>query len=104
MFCPACGAEVSSLFQVCPKCGMDMAAHCSHCQAGLPVNAKFCPACGRPVEATPASVPQKVASQTERKHVTVLFADFSGFTTFAHKRDVEDVRDFMSSVWATLDA
>jgi predicted ATPase/class 3 adenylate cyclase len=33
----------------------------------------------------------------------VLFADFSGFTTFAHKRDVEDVRDFMSSVWANLD-
>jgi predicted ATPase/class 3 adenylate cyclase len=33
----------------------------------------------------------------------VLFADFSGFTSFAHKRDVEDVRDFMSSVWAKLD-
>jgi class 3 adenylate cyclase/tetratricopeptide (TPR) repeat protein len=33
----------------------------------------------------------------------VLFADFSGFTSFAHKRDVEDVRDFMSSLWAKLD-
>jgi class 3 adenylate cyclase/tetratricopeptide (TPR) repeat protein len=46
-------------------------------------------------------IPQPL--HTERKQVTVLFADFSGFTTFAHKRDVEEVRDFMSSVWATLD-
>jgi predicted ATPase/class 3 adenylate cyclase len=36
--------------------------------------------------------------------VTVLFGDFSGFTSFAHKRDAEDVRDFMSSIWAKLDA
>jgi predicted ATPase/class 3 adenylate cyclase len=43
------------------------------------------------------------AAHSERKQVTILFADFSGFTTFAHKRDVEEVRDFMSSVWAKLD-
>src|SRR5689334_2246556 len=102
MFCPTCGSEMTSLLQACPKCGTARLAHCSHCQAELPVGARFCPACGRPVEATAAS--DKVTSQTARKQVTVLFADFSGFTTFAHKRDAEDVRDFMSSVWAKLDA
>src|SRR6267142_2818204 len=104
MFCPACGTEVSSLLQPCPKCGTGLAAHCPHCQAELPAGARFCPACGKPVEASGG--PAKVASptHTERKQVTVLFADFSGFTSFAHKRDVEDVRDFMSSVWAKLDA
>jgi class 3 adenylate cyclase/tetratricopeptide (TPR) repeat protein len=69
------------------------------------VGAKFCPACGKPVDpsAHPPTFQKAAAVHAERKQVTVLFADFSGFTAFAHKRDVEDVRDFMSSVWAKLD-
>lgn len=106
MFCPACGTEVSSLFRPCPKCGAGLAIRCSHCQAELPPGARFCPACGNPIEALGGVAPAATGptgSPTERKQVTVLFADFSGFTSFAHKRDVEDVRDFMSSVWAKLD-
>jgi class 3 adenylate cyclase/tetratricopeptide (TPR) repeat protein len=90
------------LAQPCPKCGAELAAHCSRCHAELPAGARFCPVCGKPVEAG-MLVPQKAAAPAERKQVTVLFADFSGFTSFAHKRDAEDVRDFMSSVWAKLD-
>ena len=104
MFCPACGTEVSSSLQVCPKCGVDVAARCLCCGADLPVAARFCPSCGKPVEASRAPAQKEATvSSTERKQVTVLFADFSGFTSFAHKRDAEDVRDFMSSVWAKLD-
>jgi class 3 adenylate cyclase/predicted ATPase len=103
MFCPVCGIEVSSLLQPCPKCGAGQTGHCNHCQAKLPVSARFCPACGKPVEASGGSTKASSPAHTERKQVTVLFADFSGFTTFAHKRDVEEVRDFMSSVWANLD-
>lgn len=79
--------------------------HCFHCRAELPPAARFCPACGKPVDATISTAAKAPSpSHSERKQVTVLFADFSGFTTFAHKRDVEDVRDFMSSVWAKLDS
>jgi class 3 adenylate cyclase/tetratricopeptide (TPR) repeat protein len=35
--------------------------------------------------------------------VTVLFADFAGFTSFVRKRDMEDVRDYMTAIWARLD-
>jgi predicted ATPase/class 3 adenylate cyclase len=69
----------------------------------LPPGARFCPACGKSVEAAGSGAKVSTPALTERKQVTVLFADFSGFTSFAHKRDVEDVRDFMSSVWAKLD-
>src|SRR5215470_12010428 len=103
MFCPVCGIEVTSLSQPCPKCGAGHARRCAHCQAELPAAARFCPACGKPVEASASGSKITSPAHTERKQVTVLFADFSGFTTFAHKCDVEDVRDFMSSVWAKLD-
>jgi predicted ATPase/class 3 adenylate cyclase len=78
---------------------------CAHCDGELPSGAKFCPHCGKAV--TTAGGPgltQALPHPTgERKQITVLFADFCGFTTFAHKRDAEEVRDFVSSAWATLD-
>jgi len=40
----------------------------------------------------------------QRKQVTVLFADFSGFTSFAERQDPEDLHAHMSSLWQRLDA
>ncbi len=40
----------------------------------------------------------------ERKQVTILFADFSGFTSFAARLDPEDLRDKMNSIWTKLDS
>jgi predicted ATPase/class 3 adenylate cyclase len=45
-----------------------------------------------------------VPSISERKQVTVLFADFSGFTAFSDKLDPEEVRDRMTTLWTHLDA
>ncbi len=101
MLCSVCGNDVPLRSGACPTCGAQSVASCAHCQADLPSGAKFCAFCGKPVEAslTRASSPPAA----ERKQITVLFADFCGFTTFAHKRDAEEVRDFVSSAWATLD-
>ena len=40
----------------------------------------------------------------QRKQVTVLFADASGFTAMSETMDPEEVRDRMNAVWARLDA
>jgi len=40
----------------------------------------------------------------ERKQVTILFGDFSGFTALSARLDPEDLRDSMNSIWASLDA
>ncbi|MGZ6295296.1 MAG: ATP-binding protein, partial [Candidatus Limnocylindrales bacterium] len=62
---------------------------------------KFCGTCGTALMAEPASgattspAPAPAAA-TERRLVSVLFADLVGFTPFAEERDAEDVR-------ATLD-
>ncbi|MEA3341115.1 MAG: adenylate/guanylate cyclase domain-containing protein [Chloroflexota bacterium] len=40
----------------------------------------------------------------QRKQVTVVFADVSGFTAIAETMDPEEVRDTMNAIWARLDA
>lgn len=109
MFCAGCGAENSAQAHFCLKCGAELLAKCGNCKGELPSGARFCPACGQP--AAPATVPRSshAADNTrlvsgERKQVTVLFADFSGFTAFSEKLDAEDVHDHMNSLWARLDA
>src|SRR5229473_1451049 len=59
----------------CPSCGHENAA-----------TAKFCSECGA---ALAASAP---AARTERKILTVLFADLVGFTSRAERLDPEDVQ------------
>ncbi len=65
------------------------------------------------VEAMLAPIREKLAalrasephSRTEqRKQVTVLFADVSGFTAMSEKLDAEEVLDRMNALWAKLDA
>src|SRR5438128_1843588 len=106
MNCEACGTDNASAARFCVNCGAGIAPHCAHCAAELPSAARFCPACGQAV----ASPTLNESSQnlrlptSERKQVTVLFADFSGFTSFSSSRDAEEVRDHMVSLWSRLDA
>jgi class 3 adenylate cyclase len=39
----------------------------------------------------------------QRKQVTILFADVSGFTAMSEAMDAEDVHDLMNDLWARLD-
>ena len=58
---------------------------CGSCGTRLPVDARFCPACG-----SPAGEP--VVAPEERKLATVLFADLVGSTELAGDEDPERVR------------
>jgi class 3 adenylate cyclase/tetratricopeptide (TPR) repeat protein len=87
---------------------------CPACKQDTPSGARFCPSCGGPL-APPAGVdsppaPQRYtprhladkilttrsALEGERKQVTVLFADVSGFTRFSDRRDPEEVHRVMT--------
>ncbi len=68
---------------------------CDSCDARVPDDARFCPACGAPQE---ASVP----SGEERKLATVLFADLVGSTALAHGEDPERVRVRLDRFYAAM--
>jgi class 3 adenylate cyclase/tetratricopeptide (TPR) repeat protein len=70
---------------VCPACG----------HANAP-GAKFCSECGTALREAPP------APRTERKVVTVLFADLVGFTARAERLDPEDVQAVLEPYHARL--
>lgn len=62
------------------------------------------------VDISIAALREKLASldalsgAEQRKLVTILFADVSGFTAMSETMDAEEVRDTMNSLWEKLDA
>jgi len=76
-----------------------MGSGCPNCGAENKPGARFCNECGIALTAAVPGAPrirQPAASGSERRLVTVLFADIVGFTPFAEERDAEDVRETLS--------
>src|SRR5574337_853260 len=48
-------------------------------------------------------IAQEQLLEQHRKHVTVLFAEVSGFTALFEKMDAEDVGDTLNRLWQRLD-
>src|SRR6266540_1228537 len=68
---------------------------CDRCGYPLPPEAKFCPNCGAPISAVEA---------TERKIVTVVFADLVGSTNLAGRLDPERFREVIAGFFRMASA
>ncbi len=90
--CRACGEAVTAEARFCLACGAPVAsgagAACPACQTVNPERAQFCLKCGAPLS-SPA--------QADRRVVTVLFADLSGFTEMSEETDPEEVRELIAA-------
>ncbi len=79
---------------------------CDGCGFEAPADFAFCPRCGnRLVAAQPAPPPpspQPVAPESDRRLVTVLFADLAGFTSLSEGLDPEDVRAIQSDLFREM--
>lgn len=64
---------------------------CPNCDEPNPSRAKFCMECGERFTGSAALLDARTDVQGERRVVTVLFADLSGFTAYSESTDVEDV-------------
>jgi adenylate cyclase len=103
MKCPACGFDNPEGFRFCGSCGTALARACPTCGAEVPEGFRFCGTCGQPMdeavaEAPPAGLP------SERRPVTILFADLVGFSTLAEHMDPEELRALMTDTFAELTA
>jgi hypothetical protein len=107
VICSSCGTANEGGRKFCKECASPLAVVCSNCGAANTPDAKFCGECASPLELVTATTGGSAtatswragplpAPVTERRVVTVLFADLVGFTPFAEERDAEEVRDTLS--------
>jgi class 3 adenylate cyclase/tetratricopeptide (TPR) repeat protein len=71
-----------------------MMAECSNCGGVNPPDARFCNACGAPLDSAP--------EREVRKTVTVLFCDVVGSTALGERLDPEVLRETMSRFYQTV--
>ena len=95
MSCSECGTDNEAGRKFCKECGAPLALVCPSCGASNSGDSKFCGECGSTLAATATTTPTAVPT-TERRFVSVLFADLVGFTTLSEHRDAEDVRELLT--------
>ncbi|HZB02322.1 MAG TPA: adenylate/guanylate cyclase domain-containing protein [Actinomycetota bacterium] len=102
MACPKCGSENPEGQRFCGNCGAALAAICASCGSSNPPGQRFCGSCGTGLATVPVSATAAAGAgaarvpTTERRLVSVLFADLVGFTTLSESRDAEEVRELLS--------
>src|SRR3989442_7879979 len=101
MNCPSCGTDNREGAKFCVKCGHGLALACASCGSPYQAGDLFCAECGNSLreDAAPAAVREAPAS--ERRLVSVLFADLVGFTPLSESRDAEEVRELLTRYFDT---
>ena len=109
MSCPHCHTAALSKAKFCRHCGSRVAVNCPACGTYNPPKSKFCGECGKAmVDAFVAGQPQQgpytetekaqFVSQGERRHLTILFTDLTGYTRMMEQYDPEDVQTLMAAI------
>ena len=123
MLCSSCGRENHADARFCTECGAKLSLSCASCGTSAEPEDRFCASCGSPLAAAskPTLVPEprsytplhlsekilreRVNLEGERRTVTVLFADATGFTPISERLDEEQVYSLMQNcVTSMMDA
>jgi class 3 adenylate cyclase/tetratricopeptide (TPR) repeat protein len=73
----------------------DIKMKCPKCQFENPEGAKFCIECGH-------KFGEELAIEGERKQITVLFSDLSGYTAMSERLDPEEVKNIISRIFGEI--
>jgi len=105
--CASCGTENRSEAKFCGGCGAPLGRVCPACGTANDTGMRFCNECGTALDAAaspapapaPAAVP--VEPTSERRLVSVIFADLVGFTAASELRDPEETRELLTRYFDT---
>ena len=121
MKCPKCQFDNREGARFCGECGHKFEISCPECGTNNRAENKFCNECGsdlKPVKEVsdqiteainPPVSPSKETQTTdttstagERKHVTVLFSDLTGYTAISEKLDPEEVKEITGRIFGEI--
>jgi len=122
MKCSECQTENPDTQKFCGECGTKLERVCPNCSANNPSQYKFCGECGSDLRQSiethpgdnvdqespsPESVVREIPAAPkviggERKYVTALFSDMSGYTTMSERLDPEEVKEITSRIFGEI--
>jgi class 3 adenylate cyclase len=122
MQCPQCRFENREEVKFCEECGAKFELECPACKANIPLGRKFCGECGHDISKSTETaalkeneqdtqvsqspheetIPTHIPVDGERKHVTVLFSDLTGYTAMSEKLDPEEVKEITSRIFGEV--
>ncbi|MDQ1240323.1 MAG: hypothetical protein QG577_2509, partial [Thermodesulfobacteriota bacterium] len=106
MKCPDCHTALPEGSKFCNECGKRLEVACPECGKANPPESKQCNQCGTSLQnpdidfephtkkTTPRLIPEP-----ERKHVTALFSDLTGYTSMTEKLDPEQVKEITGRIF-----
>jgi class 3 adenylate cyclase/tetratricopeptide (TPR) repeat protein len=108
MICPSCGTENKPGRKFCSRCGAALARPCPQCGTANGPDDSFCGECGTALETQSVppvaqAAPSREVPASERRLVSVLFADLVGFTALSETRDAEETRELLSRYFKTCE-
>jgi class 3 adenylate cyclase/tetratricopeptide (TPR) repeat protein len=99
MHCVACGSTNPDTHRFCDNCGVSLSSNCSACGAATRPESRYCGQCGamlarsvqHPADSERSDAPAFATTTftSERKHVTILFADVKDSTKLIDGLDPE---------------
>ncbi|MBV9635746.1 MAG: AAA family ATPase, partial [Methylobacteriaceae bacterium] len=111
MKCLRCEAENREGRRFCSACGAALAQPCPECGFANESDERFCGGCGRALrEPSPGPAPERQATEPstheigERRQVTVLFADISGYTSLTARHDPEETHRMLGRFFEAVDS
>jgi predicted ATPase/class 3 adenylate cyclase len=121
MQCPECQFDNPDDMKFCGECGSAIQLTCPHCNFVNPPTFKFCGECGCRLSVLPTIKVEPSESgesavivegdiddgtcagpDSERKCVTVMFSDLTGYTEMSEKLDPEEVKEITSTIFSEL--
>jgi class 3 adenylate cyclase/tetratricopeptide (TPR) repeat protein len=102
MKCPKCQFVNEEGSKFCLECGERLELVCPQCGKTLPLVAKFCNECGQNLDEAAKKEKMPPEPEGERKHVTALFSDLSGYTSMSERLDPEEVKEIMSRIFGEI--
>jgi len=97
MKCPKCQTENPEENRFCSECGTGLLFVRHQCGGEVLIKNKFCGKCGQRLDEAFEKEKPPLEPEGERKHVTVLFSDLSGYTAMTERLDPEEVKKIIGT-------
>jgi predicted ATPase/class 3 adenylate cyclase len=93
MICSKCHSENPENRKFCKECGAGLCTPCPHCGSLNVAEDKYCGECGHSLRDADKRVR---VPDSERRYVTVLISDLTGYTAMSEKLDPEETKEIMT--------